>query len=183
MRVTLFDFIFLMGLVGGAAWGFYRGLFRQAATTVIIYVSTVISTLSYPGFSRMLGSTGQSTSATDMLAFIILMVVMNVLFALIVNDMLAHIEIDRMRIWVNFGGMIFGFVNAAIWCAIILIIIRSTTGGDRWVGYQGVQEFFVRQTYGSWMAYVFRPFMQFLLIIIRPFMFGRSLPPLLLHAV
>ena len=118
MAFTLFDFIFIMALVGGAAWGFYRGLFRQAASTVIIYVSTIVSTLSYRSVSRMLGSTGQSASATDLLSFIILMVVMNVLLALVVNDMLAHIEIDRMRIWVNFGGMIFGFLNAAIWCAI-----------------------------------------------------------------
>ena len=183
MHITLFDFIFMMALVGGAAWGFYRGLFRQAATTVIIYVSTVVSTLTYRSVSRLLGSTGQSASATDLLAFIILMVVTNVLCALIVNDILAHIDIDRMRVWVNFGGMIFGFINAAIWCAIILIIIRSTTSGGEWFGYQGVQRFFIRQTYGSWMASVFRPFIEFLLVIIKPFMFGRSLPPLLLYAV
>ena len=107
----------------------------------------------------------------------------NVLLALITNDLLAHIEIDRMRIWVNFGGMIFGFLNTAIWCAVILMILRSATGGEKWFGYEGVQQFFVRQTHGSWMAFVFRPLMQVLLTIIQPFMFGRSLPPLFLDAL
>ena len=79
MRVTFFDILFMLSLVGGAAWGFYRGMFRQAATTVVIYVSTIVSTVSYRGLSRMLGSsTGQSATATDMLSFIILMVVTNV---------------------------------------------------------------------------------------------------------
>jgi uncharacterized membrane protein required for colicin V production len=184
MRVTFFDILFMTILVGGAALGFYRGIFRQAAATVVIYVSTVVSTLSYRGLSRMLGSsTGQGATATDMLAFVILMVVTNVLLVLITNDLLGHIEIDRMRLWVNFGGMIFGFLNAAIWGAIILMIIRSATGGEKWFGYEGVQQFFVNQTYGSWMATVFRPFMRFLLTIIRPFMFGRDLPPLLLNAL
>ena len=183
MRVTFFDILFMMGLVAGAAWGSYRGMFRQSATTVVIYVSTIVSTISYRGLSRMLGSTGQSATATDMLSFIILMAVTNVLLALITNDLLSHIEIDRMRIWVNFGGMIFGFLNAAIWCSIIMMILRSATSGEQWFGYEGVQQFFVNQTHGSWMARVFRPFMRFLLTIIRPFMFGRDLPPLLLYAL
>jgi uncharacterized membrane protein required for colicin V production len=184
MRVTFFDVLFMLGLVGGAAWGFYRGTFRQAATTVVIYVSTIVSTVSYRGLSRMLGSsTEQSATATDMLSFIILMVVTNVLLALITNDLLSHIEIDRMRIWVNFGGMIFGFINAAIWCSMILMILRSATSGEEWFGYEGVQQFFINQTRGSWMAFIFRPFMRFLLTIIRPFMFGRDLPPLLLYAL
>lgn len=183
MRVTFFDFLFMLALVGGAAWGFYRGFFRQAASTIVIYIATIVSTISYRGFSRMLGSTGQSASATDVLAFIILMAVTNVLLALIANDLIAHIEIDRMRIWVNFGGMIFGFLNTAIWCAVILMILRSATGGEKWFGYEGVQEFFVRQTRGSWMAFVFRPLMQVLLALIQPFMFGRGLPPLFVNAL
>lgn len=183
MRVTFFDGIFLIMLLLGAAWGWYRGLIRQAASTLVIYISTVISTLSYRGLSRMLGGTGQSASATDMLAFVILMLVMNLLFMLIFNDLLGHLDSESMGIWVNIGGMIFGFLNMAIWCAVLLIVIRSSTGGDRWLGYEGVQAFFQSQTRGSWMAYVFRPFMRFLLILIQPWLFGRSLPPLFVNAL
>ena len=183
MRVTFFDGLFLIMLLLGAAWGWYRGLIRQAASTLVIYISTVISTLSYRGLSRMLGGTGQSATATDMLAFIILMVVMNLLFMLIFNDLLGHLDSERMGIWVNIGGMIFGFLNMAIWCAVLLIVIRSSTGGDRWLGYEGVQAFFQQQTRGSWMAFVFRPFMRFLLVLIQPWLFGRSLPPLFVNAL
>lgn len=183
MRVTVFDGLFLIMLLLGAAWGWYRGLIRQAASTLVIYISTVISTLSYRGLSRMLGSTGQSATATDMLAFIILMVVMNLLFMLIFNDLLGHLDSDRMGVWVNIGGMIFGFLNMAIWCAVLLIVIRSSTGGEKWLGYEGVQAFFQQQTRGSWMAFVFRPFMRFLLVLIQPWLFGRSLPPLFVNAL
>jgi uncharacterized membrane protein required for colicin V production len=183
MRITFFDILFLIGLLGGATWGFYRGLVRQAASTLVIYVSTVVSTVGYRGLSRLLSATGQGASATDMLAFIILMAVMNLLFTLLINDLLKSFDTERMPIWMNFGGMLFGFLNAAIWCAVILMILRSATGGNEWLGYEGVRLFIQGQTRGSWMAYIFRPFMRFLLAIIRPWLFGHDLPPLLLNAL
>ncbi len=182
VRITFFDILFLLFLLGGAAWGFYRGIFRQAANTLVIYISTIVSTLTYRSFSRLLGSTGQSASATDVLAFIILMAVTNLLFSLIANDLLKDVHTERMPIWVNLTGMLFGFLNTAIWCAVILIILRSATGGERWAGYEGIQQFIRSQTRGSWMAYGFRPVRYCLLGIIRPWLFGRSLPPLLLKA-
>jgi uncharacterized membrane protein required for colicin V production len=183
MRITFFDVLFLFALIGGAAWGFYRGVFRQAASTLVLYVSTVVSTLTYRSLSRMMGDTGQSASATDLLAFIILMAVTNLLFVLIANDLLKNLDENRMPIWVNLSGMVFGFVNAAVWCAVILIILRSATGGSPWMGYEGVRLFIRGQTRGSWMAYVFRPFMRFIIAIIQPWLFGRELPPLFVNAL
>ena len=183
MRITLFDVLFLFALIGGAAWGFYRGVFRQAVATLVLYVSTVVSTLTYRSLSRLMGDTRQSASATDMLAFVILIGVTNLLFTLIANDLLSDLDERRMPILVNLSGMIFGFINAAVWCAVILIVLRSATGGEQWFGYEGVQIFIQRQTRGSWMAYLFRPFMRFLLTIIQPWLFGRELPPLLVNAL
>lgn len=183
MNITLFDVLFLAALIAGAAWGFGRGIFRQAANTLVIYMAAVISTLTYRSLSRMLGGSGPNAAATDMASFIILMGVLNILFALLINDLIKHIDISQARIWVNFGGMLFGFLNTVIWCAVILIIVRSATGGDEWYGYKGVQQFFVRQTRNSWMAYAFGPFMRLMLDLIRPWLFGRELPPLLLNAL
>lgn len=183
MRFTFFDVLFLLALCGGAAWGFYRGLIRQAAGTVVLYITTVIATLSYRSLSRMIRGTGQSGSATDMLSFIILMAIGTLLLTLIVNDLLKHVNPNRMPIWMNVTGMFFGFLNMAIWCALILIVLRSATGGEPWAGYEGVQQFFVGQTRGSVMASVFRPFMRFLLALIQPWLFGRTMPPLLYNAL
>ncbi len=181
--IKFFDVLFLMGMIGGAAWGFYRGIVRSALGIVVIYVSTVVSTVGYRSLSRMLtGATGQPGQAADVLAFIVLAVVLSILLTLIGNDLTAHIDTNRMGMWSNVGGMIFGFIYAAVWCAVLLIIIRSATGGAEWFGYQGIQEFFKDQTHNSWMAYVFRPFMRFLLAIIRPWLFGHDLPPLLVNA-
>jgi len=184
MRITFFDVVFLLALVGGAAWGFYRGFFCQAVGTVVLYISTVISTVGYRGLSRLLaGSSGRPSPALDVVAFVILMGLLNLLLYLMGRDLISHINIDRMPIWVNVVGMIFGFINAAIWCAVLLMILRSSTSGERWIGYEGIQAFFQGQTHNSWMAFVFRPFMHLLLALIEPWMFGYGLPPLLINAL
>ncbi|MFN2130374.1 MAG: CvpA family protein [Anaerolineae bacterium] len=183
MRLTFFDVLFFLILIGGTAFGFYRGVFRQASATLVLYVSTVVSTVAYRGLGRMLSGLGESGAATDVLAFIVLMGVMNLLFMLMVNDLIGHIKIERMKIWVNFGGMLFGFVNTAVWCAVVLMVLRSSTAGEEWIGYEAIRQFLQGQTRGSWMAYAFRPFMHFLLAIIRPWLFGHDLPPLLLNSL
>jgi uncharacterized membrane protein required for colicin V production len=184
MTGTFFDILILIVVVGGAAWGFYRGFFRQAIGTLAIYVSTVVSTVGYRGLSNLISGANQpSTPATDTLAFIIMMAVTNFLLALIGNDLVKDIDIRRMGIWVQIGGMAFGFINTAIWGAVLLIILRSATSGEPWIAYQNIQTFFLDQTQNSWMAYVFRPFMRFIVAIVRPWLFGRSLPPLFMSAM
>jgi uncharacterized membrane protein required for colicin V production len=181
MRITIFDIVFLIALIAGAAWGFYRGVFRQARSTLVIYVALVIATVGFRGLSRMLGDTGEGASATHMLSFIILLSVTALLLTLLTNEMVNELNTDR--IWVMFGGMLFGFVNMAIICATLLIVLRSATGGSPWIGYEGIQQFIQQQTRGSWMAYLFRPFMRFLLTILQPWLFGRTLPSLLWEAL
>ncbi len=180
MTITFFDVLILMVLVIGAAWGFYRGVFRQALTTLSIYICTVVATLAHRGLSNMLTGTGRpGTSATDLLAFIILMGIFSLLLSLIINDMVKDIQLEKWGMWIHIGGLVFGFINTAIWCALLLIVIRSATAGDPWIGYQGVQKFFQSQTRDSWMAFIFGPFMRLLVAAIQPWLFGRALPPLL----
>jgi len=184
MRITFFDVLFLLAMIGGAALGFYRGLLRSAVATVIIYVSTVVSTIMYRSLSRLLSNvTGGINPATDILAFIMLLAILNILLRLMIKELIEMWDTDRRPIWSNLTGMVFGFVNLAIVCAVLLLIIRSATGRAEWFGYQGVQRFFRSQTHNSWMAYVFRPFMRFLLAIIKPWLFGHDLPPLLVNAL
>jgi uncharacterized membrane protein required for colicin V production len=181
--ITLFDILILLAFLGGAVLGFYRGFFRQAAATLVIYLSLVVATLSYRGLGRMLmGLTGQSLGATDVLAFALVMAIMLVLLTLISRDLLGHIEVERMGIWVSISGMVFGVLNATIICAVALIVLRSATGGAEWPGYAGFQVFLRRQATRSWMAYVLRPFMQLLLAVVEPWLFGHDLPPLLMNA-
>jgi uncharacterized membrane protein required for colicin V production len=181
--ITLFDILILLALFGGAALGFFRGLFRQAAATLAIYVALVVSTLAYRSLSRLLiDLTGEASGATDVLAFFLIMVIMLILLFLIVNDLLGHVEIERMGMWVNLTGMVFGVLNAAIVCAVVLIVVRSATGGAQWPGYANLQSFLRNQVQRSWMAFVLQPFMQLLLGLVEPWLFGYSLPPLLLNA-
>jgi hypothetical protein len=184
MQITFFDVVFLLALVGGAAWGFYRGFFRQAVGTVVLYISTVISTVGYRSLSRLLaGSSARPSPASDVVAFVALMGFTNLLLYLMGRDLIGHISIERMTIWVNLTGMIFGFINATIWCAVLLMVLRSSTSGEPWIGYEHIQAFFQSQTHNSWMAYVFRPFMRLMLAVLRPWMFGYDLPPLLVNSM
>lgn len=183
MYITLFDILILIALLIGAALGFFRGFFRQATATLAIYLSLVVTTLSYRGLSRLLmGLTQQPSRSTDVLAFFLVLIIMLVLLLLIGQDLLSHVDIKRMGIWVNISGMVFGVLNAAIVCAVVLIVVRSTTNGVEWPGYAGLQAFLRRQVMRSWMAYILRPFMHMLLAVVKPWLFGHNLPPLLLNA-
>jgi uncharacterized membrane protein required for colicin V production len=181
--ITLFDILILIALLIGAAMGFFRGFFRQASATLAIYLSLVVTTLSYRGLSRLLmGLTQQPSRSTDVLAFFLVLILMLVLLLLIGRDLLANVDIKRMGIWVNITGMIFGVLNAAIVCAVVLIVVRSTTNGVAWPGYSGLQSFLRTQVMRSWMAYILRPFMQVLIAAVKPWLFGHTLPPMLLNA-
>ena len=183
MAITFFDVLFLFIMLAGAAVGFFRGLIRQAISTLIIYISTVVSTLAYRGLSNMLAGAGKSGSAaTDMLAFVILMAVLNLLLVLGANDMVKDTNLERLGMVGHLGGLVFGFLNTAMFCAIALIVIRSAVAGDAWIGYEGVRKFLQSQTQNSWMAFIFAPFMRVVLATIQPWLFGHSLPPLLTNA-
>ena len=183
MRLTLFDVLFLLALVGGAAWGFYRGVLRQSVNTVSIYISVVAATVGYRGLSRLLRGTGQPAPTIDVLAFLILLGVLNLLLFLMARELIGEFNAERMHIASNVFGMVFGFLNAAIYCAVLLVILRSSTAGDPWIGYENIRLFIRDQTTRSWMALIFRPFTYVVLVTVKPWMFGYDLPPLLLNAL
>ena len=184
MTITFFDILLLFGLLGGAVLGFFRGVLRQAAATVILYISIVVSALFYRNVSRVLVRlTGQLPQATDVLGFFMLMgLTLGVLF-IVRHELMGDTDTAKQKIWSNIAGMLFGFLNAAIVCAVVVIIVRSVANGDPWPAYGGLQSFFRRQTSSSWMAYTFTPFSRLLLALVEPLLFGNRLPPLLRNAL
>jgi membrane protein required for colicin V production len=180
VTITFFDILVLFGLLGGAALGFYRGVLRQAASTLILYIAIVVASLSYPSVSRTLGRlTGQMAQATDVLAFFLLLVLVMVMLFLALRDVMRNVNVDRLGIWHNILGMVFGVLNAAIVSGVVLIVLRSVTSGEPWPAYSGVQNGLRGMITRSWMAYMFRPFTQLILNLIQPWLFGGRLPPLL----
>jgi uncharacterized membrane protein required for colicin V production len=184
VTITFFDILLLLGLLGGAVLGFFRGVLRQAAATVILYISIVVSALFYRNVSRVLVRlTGQSPNATDVLSFFLLMgLTLGVLF-IVRHELMGDVDTAKQKIWSNITGMLFGFLNAAIICAVAVIIVRSVSSGDPWPAYEGMQRFLLRQTSSSWMAYTFTPFSRLLLALVEPLLFGSRLPPLLRNAL
>ena len=184
MTITFFDILILFALLGGAALGFFRGFLRQAAATLILYISIVVASLFYRSVSRTLVRlTGQLPQATDVLGFFLLLILTMVLLFLARRDLIRDANTDRMPIWQNILGMVFGVLNAALVCAVVLIVLRSVSSGDPWPAYGGLQTFLRRQTTRSFLAYVFRPFTWLILTLIEPWLFGGQLPPLLRNAL
>ena len=187
MTITFFDILILFALMGGAAMGFYQGLIRQAAATLILYISIVVSALFYRNLSRFLVRvTGQLPRTTDVLGFFLIMAVMLVLLLLARHELLSSTRADdrrRQPIWHNIAGMLFGFLNAAILSSIAVIVLRSAVGGEPWAAYAGVQTMLRKGLDRSWMVYAFRPFTRLLLTLIEPWLFGNQLPPLLRNAL
>ena len=164
--------------------GFYRGLLRQAAATLILYISLVVASLFYVDLSRVLARwTGQPHQATDLLSFFLFLIVIMVVLFIGRRDLIRNVNLDRTRIWQNILGMVFGVLNASIVCAVVLIVLRSTTGGEEWYAYQAVQQGLRRMLSRSFMAYIFRPFTYLILNLIQPWLFGGQLPPLLRNAL
>jgi len=184
VTITFFDVLVLFGLFGGAAMGFYRGVVRQALATLILYIAIVVASLFYVDLSRILSRwTGQPSQATDLLAFFIFLVVIMVVLFIGRRDLMRNIKTDRVPIWQNISGMVVGVLNAAIISAVVMIVLRSTTLGEEWPAYQGIQGLLRRMITRSFMAYVFRPFTQLILALIQPWLFGGQLPPLLRNAL
>jgi uncharacterized membrane protein required for colicin V production len=184
VTITFFDILILLALFGGAVVGFYRGFRRQAAVTLMLYVSIVVAALFHPNVSYVLVRlTGQMSYATDVLAFFLLMGLVLGIFFVMLNELTDRDGRDRRPIWHNIVGMVFGFLNAAILCSITLIVLRSAANGEPWIAYAGIQAFLRRQMTRSWMVYVFSPFRRLLLTAVEPWLFGSRLPPLLRNAL
>jgi membrane protein required for colicin V production len=181
---TFFDFLILLALLGGAAFGFYRGFVRQAAATLIIYVGVVVASLFYRSVGRTLARlTGQSSTATDVLAFFLLLSFVMVLLFLARRDLMRDVNDSRMAIWQNIVGMVFGMLNAAILSAVAIIVLRSVTAGDPWPAYGGLQTMLRKGLGRSWLAYLFTPFSRLIILLVEPWLFGGQLPPLLRNAL
>jgi uncharacterized membrane protein required for colicin V production len=184
VTITFFDILVLFALLGGAVLGFFRGFFRQAAATLVLYIAIVMASLAYPYLSRVLSQlTGQLSHATDVLAFFVIMALVMILLFLGRNDLMSNTNTDRMGIWHNLSGMVFGFLNAAIICAVVVIVLRSVTAGDSWPAYGAIQTFFRRQLARSFMVYVFGPFTRLIISLVELWLFGGRLPPLLRNAL
>jgi uncharacterized membrane protein required for colicin V production len=184
VTITLFDILFLFALLGGAALGFYRRLLRQVTTTLFLYIALVLAALAYRSVSRTLVRlTGQLPHATDVLGFFLVFGIGLVLLFLGRRELFRDLNDDRRSIWGNIAGMVFGFVNAAIVCAIVVIVLRSATAGDPWPAYSGIQNLIRKGLGRSWMVYAFTPFTRLLLAAIEPLLFGQRLPPLLRNAL
>jgi uncharacterized membrane protein required for colicin V production len=184
VTITLFDILFLFALLGGAALGFYRRLLRQATATLFLYVALVLAALAYRSVSRTLVRlTGQLPQATDVLGFFMVMGVMLALFFVGRHELISNLNDDRRSIWGNILGMVFGFLNAAIVCAIVVIVLRSATAGEPWPAYSAIQTLIRKGLGRSWMVYAFSPFTRLLLAAIEPLLFGQRLPPLLRNAL
>jgi len=123
-----FDVLIILALVGGAAWGFIKGLIHQAVTVGITYVAIIVATLFYgdvtPLFIRYVKLDAKAAGAVSFLLLMILAI--NVL-AFALRDVRKK-EIKALRSVNQLGGMAFGLAIASVWIALIIALLYFGTG-------------------------------------------------------
>lgn len=182
--MNLVDFLLFLGFAGGIALGFYRGLIKQLLGLLALYVSLVASTLTYPYLSPIISrSTQTAPLIADLVAFLFLLAVFDIIANLMLNTLIEEPRAKRFGTLDLTGGMLIGLLNACIWGAVIVAIVRSATATGNWLSYEGLRTFLHDQTTHSLLANIFRTVFRIVMATIKPWLFGGDLPILLRNAI
>ena len=125
--MNFFDVLIVMALIGGAAWGFIKGVIHQSIGLGMIYVSIVAATLSYsivaPILRRLVKLEAKTAAAV---AFLLLLIIVLNLLGLALRRV-RKAEFKMLRLVNQLGGMTFGFVITCIWIALIIAMLYYAT--------------------------------------------------------
>jgi uncharacterized membrane protein required for colicin V production len=121
--MNLFDVLIVMALVGGAAWGFIKGIIHQSIGLGMIYVSILAATLSYsfvaPVLRKLVKLDAKTAAAVAFL--LLLIIVLNLLG--VAFRKVRKAEFKMLRLVNQLGGMTFGFVITCVWIALIIAML------------------------------------------------------------
>ena len=126
--MNFFDVLIVLGLLGGSAWGFIKGVIHQAFGVGMIYVSIVVATMFYsvvaPVAQRLIRLETKTAAAVS---FLFLLIVAMNLLALALRNVRKK-EFKVLRLVNQLGGMTFGFIIACVWIALIVALLYYATG-------------------------------------------------------
>jgi len=125
--MNFFDVLIVMGLIGGAAWGFIKGVIHQSIGLGMIYISLLAATLSYSIVAPVLQKLVKlQTKTAAAVAFLLLLIIVLNLLGLALRQV-RKTEWKKLRLVNQLGGMVFGFIIACVRIALIIAMMHYAT--------------------------------------------------------
>ncbi len=172
-----FDVLIGFAMLGGAAWGFIRGLVRMFLGLAVLYIAAVVAMTFYTRLARWLAFFGgqQPDESLEAIAFLLILVLTAVPLNFVLGRTYKDTELPGIRQIDQLGGLIIGFLLAAVWVGLSIVAIAyvlrapiEAGGGFR----QNVTGYF----HGSRLVPIFYRFLSVALVTLRPWM-PKGQPP------
>lgn len=179
------DFLVIAVMVWGATAGFFRGVFRQAFSLVVLYLATTLASQYYRPITRWL--TGISNSAQTghyVLTFLIILVCAYVLLGLIASDILRTYGTERplsLKGLGELGGMALGLVHASLSVGLILVLFTFALSTPWWE-WEPARQMLQSQMNHSALASLFSQYLSQTAVTLLPWL-PSGLPPVLVSAL
>lgn len=176
--ISLFDILLFQILLAGMALGMFRGFIRQAVSVAILYFAVVLSAMSYGWFAaRIGGMAGNPNALSGSAAFLMLLALLAGGFEAAVHKTYPRLEWKWLGGLNQLGGMLSGFLWAAVCTTFILMAINFAVNGGNWGPIEGTRRLLFDATERSALVTIYRNAFPVLAESLSPF-FPGGLPPL-----
>jgi len=118
-----FDILIAFSLIAGVVWGFTHGLVRMALSLVVLYVAVVLAMSFYVQVGKWivyLSGGGLAQAAAELIAFLFILILLTTVVNFALGRAFKDTELPAIRQIDQLGGLVIGFVLAAIWIGLML---------------------------------------------------------------
>ncbi len=171
-----FDILIVLGLLGGTALGFVRGLVRMALTLVVLYVAAVLAMTLYVTVGRWISyMSGLPVQVSQGVAFLLILIVTAIVLNFVLYRTYRHTELPGLRQIDQLGGMVIGFLVTSIWIGLAIVALAFILGVQTTVE-DNVRPIMVARFQSSNLIPIFYDFLPIAQATLRPWM-PKGLPP------
>ena len=179
------DFFVIAVIIWGAAAGFYRGLFRQTGSLLVLYVATALASQYYRPLARwILGSSARMAAGSTVLIFLATVILTYFFIGLILSDLLRTYGSPRplsLKGLLELGGMAIGFVQASLVTGLALVLLSFAVSAP-WSEWESVRQILLDGLDHSALASLLTNYLSQTAITLLPWL-PAGLPPILVSSL
>ena len=179
------DFFVAAVIIWGVTAGFYRGLFRQAGSLVVLYIATVLASQYYRPLAQwILGPSARVAVGSSALIFLATVIFAHFFLSLILSDLLRTYGSPRplsLKGLLELGGMALGFVQASLGTGLALILLSSAVSVP-WLEWESVRQILLDGLERSALASPLINYLSRTAVTLLPWL-PAGLPPLLVSSL
>lgn len=174
------DFLIGFAMLGGAIWGFTRGLIRMLLSLVVLYVATVLAMTFYIRLGRWLSFIGgkEPDESVEAIAFLLILILTAVLINFVLSRTYKETELPGIRHIDQLGGLAIGFLLTAVWVGLSLVALAYILHAPVEAG-GGLRQNVTLYFRNSRLIPIFYQFLSVALVTLRPWMPKGQIPAIL----